>query len=216
MKKRLLSLTLIGMLSVSAWAQLQLNGIAEYLQLNKVYYLGALYLSEPASSNEAILASNSAQEMVLRIVVKHWPAKRFAKVWRQDIALNNDLAANPELTKHLLAFSSFLREDLLSGDEITIAYDPERGSTVALNGQTVIKHSGKAFFNALLRCWIGEVPYSQRFQKDLLNASGSDKRQQRLQTVFDATIIAANRQNLVAGWLEQDKQVQIELAKAEE
>ena len=92
------------LLTSVAFAQTELNGVATYEVLGKAYYTGALYLTEATSDPAVIQGDLRPQKMVIRVLAKRWSPRKFEQVWRQDLALNNDLSADPKLTEQLIGF----------------------------------------------------------------------------------------------------------------
>ena len=199
------------------FAQTYLNGISSYEQLSKEYYLGALYLPEAQQNRDLVLSDNRAQKMVIKITASRWSPRKFEQVWRQDLALNNDLGEDIALTKQILDFTRFPKDNLTTGDVLEIRYSSKDGTEVLLNNETVVRVEGKKLFNALLRAWIGDVPNSQHFQQEvlgqetLLQRSNADSASR-----FHALITEPERLKLVSGWVELEKQAQLALAQAED
>ena len=55
-----------------------------------------------------------------------------------------------------------------TGDMITIAYTPDAGTAVRLNGETIVEQPGHQLANALLGMWIGQDPVSAEMRSSLL------------------------------------------------
>ncbi len=199
------------------FAQTYLNGIASYEQIGKEYYIGALYLPEAQQNRDLVLSDNRPQKIVIKVTASRWSPRKFEQVWRQDLALNNNLADDLALTKQLIDFTRFPKENLTTGDVLVFQYTSKDGTQVLLNNEVVISAAGKKLFNALLKAWIGDVPNSQRFQKQVL---GQDTLIEQstvdLKDRFDALNVQAERSKLVSGWQSLEKQAQLALAKAEE
>lgn len=177
-------------------------GVAPYEQLGKEYYIGALYLADAENSNQPqrILTDTRAQKMVIKVTASRWSERKFTEVWRQDLTLNNDMAADAALTGLMLDFTRFPKEKLTTGDEIIIHYRPTTGTEVLLNNEVVMKAEGKAFFNSLVRSWIGEVPHSRVFQQQILGDSSQGVSTDKLLSRISATAIQSARVSLVSGW----------------
>lgn len=213
MRFLLLSLMLIG----SAYSQTYLNGISPYEQLGKEYYIGALYLPEAQSDRLAIITDSRAQKMVLKVTASRWSERKFAQFWRQDLALNNDMSQDAELTARLLAFTTFPRQSLTEGDEIIIQYTPVSGSEVFLNGERVIQYNGQEFFKSILKGWVGEVPHSRLYQTQILGQQTDvGTRRSVLQERMSALAVAPDRQGLVSGWQAAEEAARQALAQARE
>lgn len=207
------SFLLIG----SAFSQTYLNGISPYEQLSKEYYIGALYLPEAQSERLAIITDSRSQKMVIKVTTGRWSQRKFAQVWRQDLALNNDMSQDAELTSRLLAFTTFPQQSLSEGDEIVIQYTPVAGSEVFLNGELVVQYEGQAFFKAILKSWVGDVPHSRLYQQQILgHQSDVGTRRSVLQERMNALTVASDRQGLVSGWRAAEAAARLALEEARE
>jgi TonB family protein len=216
MKKMLLTF-FCTLLLTSAYGQSFLNGVSAYEQLNKEYYLGALYTVDAINDPAEILADTRPQKMVIRVTAKRWSPHKFNELWRQDISLNNSFANKLELTKAVIAFTDIPKENLTLGDELEINYNSNQGTIVSLNGYQVLSHPGKELFNALINTWIGEVPPSRLFQSDILGqeaivTSNKDVLIER----FDNLSINPQRLDLVGKWQAAQQAAAAALAQAEE
>jgi TonB family protein len=91
------------------------------------------------------------------------------------------------------------------------------GTEVLLNNELLYSASGKSFFNALLRSWIGEVPHSRLFQSQILGnevdlVTTMDSRISR----FESTKTKSDRVGLVSNWKAAEKAIELAIAQAEE
>ncbi len=199
-----------------AYAQTYRNGVSAYDQLNKEYYIGALYLPEQQQDRAQILADTRPQKMVLKVTASRWSPRKFEQLWRQDLALNNNLGADANLTNQLIEFTRFPKENLTTGDELVFSYTSKSGTEVLLNKEVIFQSQGKKLFNALLRTWIGDVPNSQIFQSQILNLEGSLATAPDVIQRFESSAIPATRQQLVTNWKSVETQARLALAKAEQ
>ncbi|MBU2862333.1 TonB family protein [Reinekea forsetii] len=198
-------------------AQNYLNGVSAYEQLNKEYYLGALYTATPIQDAETLLADSRPQKMVIRVTAKRWSPHKFNQLWRQDLALNNSFAENLSLTEAAIAFTTFPQENLTIGDEIEVNFTSKAGTVVTLNGRQVLTYPNKALFNAILNTWIGEVPPSRLFRSDILGTEAiiTSKKDVLIER-FDTISINPQRLDLVGNWKRAQQDAARALAKAEE
>ncbi|MFQ3231909.1 TonB family protein [Reinekea sp.] len=198
-------------------AQTYLNGVSAYEQLNKEYYLAALYTADPMHDAATILADKRPQKMVVRVTAKRWSPHKFNQLWRQDLALNNSFSDNLKLTEAAIAFTSFPKENLTVGDEIEISYTSKSGTQINLNGEAVLTYPDKGLFNAIVSTWIGDVPPSRLFQSDMLgNESIITSKKDLFIERFDNLSINPQRLDLVGTWQEAQQAAERALAKAEQ
>ena len=195
---RILGFFLIFLFAAAANAQSQLNGISLYRYLNKEFFIAALYTEQPGQSAEQLLASELPMKMVIRVSVKRWKANSFKQMWIRDLSLNNELDQQPELAKMVVKFTDLVKGNLTTGDEILVTYAPDTGSTVLLNQQEVERVPGKAYFNALLRAWVGNAPPSRQFQAEILGEKSAET--DAVLDRFSKMEVQSDRKALLSEW----------------
>lgn len=192
-----LLLLLAGWPGAAQDADLPRVGLASHYVLTDEHYIGALYLESPASTPEEALAAPGAKRMELRIAIDSWRARSFSGMWNQLININNPPDELAPLTAEIQAFANLLEDRLVFGDQIRIDLIPGTGIAVSVNGVKLMESKQEAFFNVLLRCWVGPRPPSSDFKKDILaigknNADLADR--------YDVTLPEPGRRDLIAGW----------------
>jgi outer membrane biosynthesis protein TonB len=97
-------------------------------------------------------------------------------------------------------------------------FHPLTGTEIMLNKSPILSYPNKNLFNALLRCWIGDVPPSRLFRSDILGAESivTSNSESHL-TRFNTLEIKKERVNLVASWREDEEKAKraLDLAAAE-
>ena len=202
-----LALTFLVISQVS-WA-LTLNGIGSYQQLRKEFYIGALYLSQPSSNPQDILKSTGSKRMALKVTTKRWSPRRWSLQWQNDIAINNPFSSDKELTRQLLEFTGFLQDNLRSGDEILVDYVPAKGTTVSINGVTVLQTKTHEFFKYLVNVWIGKLPPSGEFKTNILSEAPNPE-QDTLLTRYNSLSYDDGRSKEIEGWIQSKRQAIID------
>ncbi len=163
-----------------AYAELTLNGMATYSHLGSDQFIAAIYCETPTSDSRQLLLSSEEKVMELRIVAEQIRARRFKRMWIESMAIN---AGSTELEKHaqdMADFNNFLRIKLRAGDILRIERLNEEGVQIFVDGHPLGSIANPRFFDLLLRTWIGPVPLSTRFKKQLLVAGAVSDDQQRL------------------------------------
>lgn len=196
---------LLAILASFAMAQgddfddLPMNGLAAFEQLRMEYYIGALQLESMSNDASTVLDAPGRKRMAIHISADRWPALRFAQQWNQAILINNssqDLNAN---VMDVLAFTSLPKDDLISGDRLTVDLIPDLGTRVTLNGTPMLQTRSDALFRLLVNTWIGARPPSTGFKKDMLQLS-TDSAGTELLGRFEGLNPDDARRKLVAGW----------------
>ncbi len=183
----------------SDFDELPMNGLAAFEQLRKEYYIGALQLESLSADPAAIVSMPGRKRMSIRITADRWPALRFAQQWNQSILINNssqDLNAN---VMDVLAFTSLPKDDLITGDRLTIDVVPNVGTRVTLNGTPMLQTRSDALFRLLVNTWIGARPSTSGFKRDMLKLP-ADSAGTELLARYQSLDADAARRKLVAGW----------------
>lgn len=202
-QKWILGICLLAVSSMSI--ALDLNGIASFKQLRKEYYIAALYLATPSDDSSTIINSNGTQRMVIKVTTDKWSPRRWALTWQDNIAINNDLSAHPELLETIMAFTQFPKSKLTQGDQLIIDYSPAFGTVIKLNGFNVVKTEDKTLFNFMLNTWLGKLPPSQEFKQRILSQQ-KDSEEASLKARFDSLQLSVARKNTVASWISADQE----------
>ena len=81
-------LLLIALLSVSAQADLVLNGSSVYSDLGKNQFAAALYLETPQKNPDSVHSMEGERRMEAR-VLNNYSKRRWFTLWMQSISINN-------------------------------------------------------------------------------------------------------------------------------
>lgn len=172
MKRILLALMIALVFVPSAWARtfadvnlpdtatvggktLTLNGIALRSKFGFSVYVAGLYLTQPQTSAEKILASDAPRQMVLHFIRGVDKAK-ICEAWAEGLTANTPNAS--ETVKKNFQMLGEWMADMKSGEEITIAYVPGSGTRVWVAGNIKGSLAGKETADAILATWIGPKP----------------------------------------------------------
>ena len=196
---------LAGFSFISVAADLKINGIASYQELNKEYYVGALLLEDSLSNVEEITAYKERKQMKLLVTTSRWSVRLWQQQWQNNIAINNAIINNdPKLQQDLEFFTSFLKDKLIKGDELVIDYTPGRGTRIKLNNYPVIKTNNDKIFNYLLNTWIGKLPPSREFKSRIVNLA-LDATTREMVSRLDGNVLSEHRVNVISQWYEEPK-----------
>lgn len=207
MLMRSLFTLLLGTCLAQTSFSLELNGIGSYKQLQKEFYIGALYLTQTSTDPNAIRASDSNKRMTLKVTTKRWSSRRWQLQWQNDIAINNAFDNDPELINQLMFFTGFLADKLITGDEIIIDYIASSGTIITINGVIIIETKSAKLFNSLLNVWIGKLPPSGEFKTHIL---GTDKSiQQDLLNRYNQVNYSYSRSTVISSWIQARKDAQL-------
>ncbi len=152
-----------------AYGEPLLNGVAIHVELGKEQFIGGLYASELSSKANRILLAQQSKRIQVRVLATRFSSRRFRRMWIEGMAIN---ASHSELEKHaknMANFGNMLKVKLVHGDIFTVERS-EDDVKISLNSVTLGEIDDVAFFDLLLRTWIGPVPLSSNFRQALLVA----------------------------------------------
>ncbi|MBC3870701.1 chalcone isomerase family protein [Undibacterium oligocarboniphilum] len=149
---------------------LHLNGAGiRYKAIFKVYAAG-LYLKEKKTTVPDVLASAGPRRVTL-VMLRDLSNEDFGRGFMQGIQQNTDKAEKAKLTSQFLRFGELFASvpELKKGDVMTNDWIPGVGTIVSLNGKKMGEpYPDIAFYNALLRIWLGENPVDRGLKKAML------------------------------------------------
>ena len=118
-------------------------------------YVGGLYLPERQTSAEKVLAADTPRIMVMKFL--YGVSKdQMCDAWNDGLEANTP-NASAELERQFETLCGWM-EDIDDGEGAEFTYVPGSGSAVRVKGRDKGTIDGKAFADALLRCWIGPDP----------------------------------------------------------
>jgi len=186
------------LVSLSANAELLLNGLSTSSELGKERFVAGLYTDRLSTDANDLLRLDGQRRMELKITARRFSARNLNSMWIQGMAINNPDSVLQEQGKNITQFSNMIRKALVEGDVLILDAEPGKGLTVTLNDTQLGNIASDEFFSVLLRSWIGAVPLSSEFKKQLLAEGKTDASlSDRYQTISPS----ATRIQTVANWL---------------
>jgi TonB family protein len=196
----------------SAWSATLLNGIARHTEFGEQSFIGALFTTELSKSSKAILQSDADKELQVRVLANRLSARRFRRMWIEGLAVNAPRASLEAQSQNMVEFSNMLKVNLTQGDIISIQRSTE-SVRILINGTELGQIDDPAFFDLLLRVWLGPVPLSSQFRKNLLAAGQFSP---ELENEFQAIKPSEERIISVAAALKDFDEEEKSVAKPEE
>lgn len=149
---------------------LHLNGLglreATFLKVD--VYVAGLYLEQPSSDAETILASTGAKRLVMEFVRKVKRADIVA-AWNEGFAKNSGDRL-PAVQPGLDRLNAWM-PDFRKGDVLTLSYLEDRGVEVAINDEALGWIEGPEFARGLWAIWLGPEPPNPGLKQGLLGGS---------------------------------------------
>jgi hypothetical protein len=149
---------------------LKLNGAGLRTKvIFKVYALG-LYLQDKKTTVADVLAAPGARRVQI-VVLRELTSEDFGKAFMAGLNDNTDAAERGRIVPQTKQFGEMFASipGLKKGDVLTVDWIPGSGTQCALNGKpigTVLPD--QAFYNAILRIWIGDKPVDSSLKPQLL------------------------------------------------
>ncbi|MBT2303293.1 chalcone isomerase family protein [Variovorax paradoxus] len=154
-------------------SKLQLNGAGvRYKAVFKVYAAG-LYLGKKASTTEEVLAVPGAKRMAITML-RDIDANELGKLFTRGVEDNSPKSEMLQLIPGLVRMGQMFadQKQLKAGDAFTVDWLPGTGTVISVKGVAQgdpIKE--QAFFNALMRIWLGPNPADWKLKDALLGRS---------------------------------------------
>jgi len=158
--------------------ELQLNGLA--LRTRYVFvkvYVAGLYLPARASTAQAAIEAGGAKRIIL-VMMREADAQQFVESIDAGMRANNSeaqIAAVKAQTDELMAMIRAAGQ-AKTGTRIVLDYQPSAGGTTLFvdgvaQGRPM---AGEAFYQALLRIWLGDDPVQLDLKEALLGGGRND------------------------------------------
>jgi hypothetical protein len=120
------------------------------------HYVAALYVPQRAGV-QAVPNADQAKAMRIRILDRSWLPRELPRKW--SAALAHGLPEE-SLRQVRAAFSA-----LAAGDDVEIAYGPQRGIEMRVNGRRVTRAAGHAAIDSLLATWADREPVETKLAR---------------------------------------------------
>ena len=150
--------------------ELKLNGAGiRYKAVFKVYVAG-LYLPERKSTLQDVLAAPGARRVVI-VMLRDVSNEELGRGFMSGIQQNSDRNEKARLIMQLQKFGEIFASipELKKGDVLTTDWIPGSGTVVHVNGKKVSDVlPDVAFYNALLKIWLGEKPVDAQLKPLML------------------------------------------------
>jgi len=158
-----------------AGKDLKLNGAGVRVRaVFKVYALG-LYLGKKETTTEGVLAATGPRRFQI-VMLREVSGDDFGQAFMSGINANSDKAEKSKLVNQMVKFGELFQAvpGLKKGDTMIVDWLPEKGTTIELNGKSLTEPiPDLAFYNALLKIWLGDKAVDSSLKPLLLGAKES-------------------------------------------
>lgn len=156
--------------------ELKLNGAGvRYKAIFKVY-VAALYLGDKKSTAPEVLAVPGAKRIQI-VMLRDVSSEDLGQGFMTGIRKNSDIAERAKIINQMLTFGQLFASipELKKGDVLTTDWIPGAGTLCQLNGKRIADNiPDVAFYNALLKIWLGHNPPDEKLKKSILGDRADD------------------------------------------
>ncbi len=153
---------------------LKLNGAGLRVKaIFKVYAMG-LYLPERKTAVADVLASQGPRRVAL-VMMRDISAEDFGQSFMSGLNANSDKSEKTKILNQTMQFGEMFAQipGLKKGDVLTVDWIPGQGTQCQLNGKKIGETAPDlAFYNAILKIWIGDKPVDTGLKPKLLGEAG--------------------------------------------
>ena len=155
--------------ATSQHAELKLNGASMRIYYGVVdTYIGKLYMENPVTDGEALVAADEYKRMVFQVVMKRISGRRMAKAMYDALQLDLSQEEAANLEERLQLMVELFDGSLKKGEEGYIEWVPGIGSRIVIKGDVKGIIPGKDLNDAILNIWVGDNPVGTTFKRQVL------------------------------------------------
>ncbi len=157
---------------------LRLNGAGVRHKAFFKVYVAALYLPEKKDNVNEILSMNGPRRLTLSML-REVSSEAFGQSFMEGLNKNSSKTEKSKIILQMLRFGEMFAAipELKKGDVVAVEWVPNVGSICTLNGKRVAEpFPDIAFFNALLKIWLGDNPADANLKRALLGEKAETAR----------------------------------------
>jgi hypothetical protein len=153
-----------------AGKELKLNGLGMRTKFVVKVYAAGLYLPEKVKTVPEVLASDGPRRVKL-VMMRDISSDDFGSAFMSGLNNNVDKADKTKIVSQISKFGEMfaMLEGLKKGDVLHLDWHPGVGTQCELNGKKIGEVMPDiAFYNAVLRIWLGDKPVDSSLKPALL------------------------------------------------
>ena len=153
-------------------SDLKLNGLGMRTKVVFKVYAAGLYLTEKKTTPADILAVQGPRRVTL-VMMRDLTSDDFGQAFMTGLNNNLSQAEKTKIVSQISKFGEMFAsiDGLKKGDVLNIDWIPATGTQTELNGKKIGETvPDVAFYNAILRIWIGDKPADSSLKPALLGA----------------------------------------------
>ncbi|MYM95159.1 chalcone isomerase family protein [Duganella vulcania] len=153
-----------------AGKELKLNGAGLRTKVIFKVYAAGLYLTEKKTSVPDVLATPGPRRVAITML-REVSSEDFGKAFMEGLNNNTDKNERSKILPQTMKFGEVFAQiqTLKKGDQLTLDWTPGEGTQCYLNGKKIGElMPDVAFYNAVLRIWLGDKPVDSSLKPALL------------------------------------------------
>jgi hypothetical protein len=153
-----------------AGKELKLNGAGMRAILFVKFYAAGMYLEDKKTTVADVLAMTGPRRMSLHIQ-REINTDEFGQLFITSMNKNSSKEEKAKVISQTVKFGEMFaaQEPLKKGDVVTLDWIPGTGTTSSVNGKKIGESLPDiAFYNAVTRIWIGDMPAQESLKRELL------------------------------------------------
>lgn len=150
--------------------QLKLNGAGVRTKVIFKVYAAGLYLSEKKTTVPDVLAVPGPRRVAITML-REVPSDDFGKAFMDGLNANTSKEERNKILPQIMKFGEVFAQTpaLKKGDQLMLDWTPNEGTQCYLNGKKLGDlMPDQAFYNAVLRIWLGDKPVDSSLKPALL------------------------------------------------
>jgi hypothetical protein len=153
-----------------AGKELKLNGAGLRTKVIFKVYAAALYLAEKKTTVPDVLGATGPRRVSI-IMLRDVTSDDFGKAFMEGLSSNTDKIERTRILPQTMKFGEVFAQiqTLKKGDQMLLDWIPGEGTQCYLNGKKLGElMPDVAFYNAVLRIWLGDKPVDSSLKPALL------------------------------------------------
>ena len=159
----------------AANTSLKFNGAGVRYKVFFKVYIAALYLSESKNTTEGILALSGPKQINLSML-RDVSSDSLGQAFLDGLKRNSDKAERSKFLDQFLKLGQLFASvpELKKGEVLSIQWLPSVGTNIFINVKRIGEtFPDEAFFNALLKIWLGENPVDAKLKDQMLGITAN-------------------------------------------
>ena len=153
-----------------AGKELKLNGAGIRTKVFFKVYAAGLYLAEKKSTVADVLAVPGPRRVAITML-REVSSDDFGKAFMEGLNANTEKTERTKILPQTMKFGEVFAQiqTLKKGDQLLLDWTPGEGTQCYLNGKKIGElMAEQAFYNAVLRIWLGDKPADTSLKPALL------------------------------------------------